>query len=112
MTFDEYLEESKRTAVELTDQNHNEQMVMTGLGLTGEAGEVADEIKKHIFHGHDLDKIKTMKELGDVLWYMARMCAILDVSFDQVAQMNIDKLKARYPNGFERERSINRPKEI
>lgn len=111
MTFDEYLSESKRTAVELTDQNRNEQMVMTGLGLTGEAGEVADEIKKHIFHGHPLNTEHAMKELGDVLWYMARMCAILDVSFDSVAQMNIDKLKARYPNGFERERSINRPKE-
>lgn len=108
MTFDEYVNESKRTATALSDDNRKEQMVMSGLGITGEAGEVADEIKKHVFHGHTLDEIKIMKELGDVLWYMARLCAILNVSLDTVAQMNIDKLKARYPNGFERERSINR----
>lgn len=108
MTFDEYLEQSKRTAVELNNNNKDPQLVMSGLGIAGEAGEVADEIKKILFHGHPLNAQKLMKELGDVLWYAARICAILNVSFDEVAQMNIDKLKSRYPNGFEKERSLNR----
>src|SRR5258708_1284706 len=108
MTFDEYLEQSKRTAVELDEKNKIPQLVMSGLGTAGEAGEVADEIKKIVFHDHPINKEKLMKEMGDVLWYLARVCAILDVSFNEVAKMNVDKLKTRYPNGFEKERSLNR----
>lgn len=77
-------------------------------GLTGEAGEVADLIKKHFGHGHELDLIKVNKELGDVLWYLSQLAEQFGLSLDDVAQANIDKLKKRYPDGFSEEASKNR----
>lgn len=78
------------------------------LGLTGEAGETADMIKKYIFHGHELDREALVKELGDVCWYVALLCKAIDVSLEEVLTKNIDKLKARYPEGFSESASINR----
>lgn len=78
------------------------------LGLAGEAGEVADLIKKHIYHGHPLDKEKLVKELGDCLWYVTGMAWALNVGLARVATVNITKLRKRFPNGFSTEASINR----
>ena len=78
------------------------------LGLTGEAGEVADMIKKHIFHGHDLDTDALVKEIGDVCWYVALLCTAIGVDMASVMEKNIEKLKTRYPEGFSSEASINR----
>lgn len=78
------------------------------LGLTGEAGEVADMIKKYFFHGHELNTDELIKELGDVMWYVALLCNALDISLDHVMTRNINKLKARYPEGFSEEASIKR----
>lgn len=75
------------------------------LGLTGEAGEVADHIKKYIGHGHDLDVEKVKKELGDVLWYVAVVAARLDLDLGDVASANVEKLRKRYPDGFSSEAS-------
>ena len=79
-----------------------------GLGLAGEAGECVDIIKKHLYHGHPLDKEKLKKELGDVAWYIALICEVTDMSFEEVMRTNIDKLMARYPDGFDPNRSMNR----
>ena len=79
-----------------------------GLGLTGEAGEIADEIKKYLHHEHPLNREKLLKELGDLAWYIALCCEVLHESFDHVLEMNIDKLKARYPDGFDPQRSMHR----
>lgn len=79
-----------------------------GLGIAGEAGEVADLIKKHLHHGHELPREEMIKELGDVAWYLALGCTAIDVDMETVLQRNIDKLKARYPEGFSSERSIHR----
>ncbi len=83
-------------------------LVCAIFGLTGEGGEVADIVKKQIFHGHmfDVDEIK--KELGDVMWYVAMCCNVLNISLDDVMQGNIDKLRKRYPDGFSEQASINR----
>lgn len=78
------------------------------LGLTGEAGEVADSIKKFIFHGHDLGRDGLIKELGDVCWYLALLCHAIDVPLEEVMTLNIEKLKKRYPEGFSESASINR----
>jgi NTP pyrophosphatase (non-canonical NTP hydrolase) len=80
----------------------------TALGLAGESGEVADIIKKTFYHGHPLDKEALHKELGDVLWYLAVMADALGYDLDDIAQANVDKLRARYPEGFSEERSLNR----
>ncbi len=78
------------------------------LGLTGEAGEVADIIKKHLYQGHDLYPSEVIEELGDVLWYVALMADYFNVTLGFVMQQNITKLKARYPEGFDPVRSVNR----
>lgn len=76
------------------------------LGLVCEAGEVGDIIKKHLYHGHELDENKLKSELGDVLWYLGNICNVLDIKLEDVASKNIKKLKERYPNGFSQEDSI------
>ena len=87
------------------------QLATFGLGVAGEAGEVADLIKKHLGHGHALDRDKLRKELGDVLWYVAGIAHLHGMPLSEVATANIVKLQARYPNGFSSEASINRPQE-
>ena len=78
------------------------------MGLCGESGEAIDIVKKHLHQGHELDKEKLIKELGDIAWYLAETAYALDVDLDAVLEKNIAKLKARYPAGFDTERSINR----
>lgn len=78
------------------------------LGLTGEAGECADLLKKHLYHGHDYDSIEMVKELGDVLWYIALAAYSMGYTLDEVMEKNLSKLYARYPDGFTTERSLNR----
>jgi len=78
------------------------------MGLCGEAGEAIDLVKKHLAQGHELDREKLAKELGDVAWYLAETAHAIGYDLEAVLQMNIDKLKARYPEGFSSERSQNR----
>lgn len=86
--------------------------IINGLfGLSGEAGELADMIKKWIFHNSDLDENHAKKELGDVMWYVAMICESFGWSLDEIMLMNIDKLKKRYPEGFDTERANNRKPE-
>lgn len=78
------------------------------LGLSGEVGEFNDLIKKWIFHEKPIDTTHLKKELGDVLWYIALICESFGWSMDDIMKMNIDKLKSRYPEGFDTNRSNNR----
>ena len=80
------------------------------LGLAGESGEVCDILKKHLFQGHGLDGDSVIDELGDVLWYISELAAGLNKTLEEVATHNIAKLKARYPDGFDPERSQHRAK--
>jgi NTP pyrophosphatase (non-canonical NTP hydrolase) len=91
-----------------TDQTMDEMLTNGALGLAGESGEVADVIKKYLFHGHALDTAKVQKELGDLLWYVAQVSWALDFNLSDAMQANIDKLWERYPNGFNHQDSINR----
>lgn len=79
-----------------------------GLGVAGEAGEIADEVKKVAFHGKTLDRAKVVEEMGDALWYLARLAAKLGTTLSDVAQINAIKLAARYPNGYSDEASAAR----
>lgn len=83
-------------------------LAVMGLGVAGEAGEVVELIKKHVGHGHELPPEQLKKELGDVLWYVAAIATLAGFSLDEVAQLNIAKLKARYPEGFSEAASKNR----
>lgn len=81
------------------------------MGLTGEAGELTDLFKKWIFHNAPLDEEHAKKEVGDVCWYIAMICHSMGWDLDKIMQMNIDKLKSRYPDGFDTEKSNHRKKE-
>lgn len=71
------------------------------LGLSGEVGEFNDMIKKWVFHEKDLDIEHAKKEAGDICWYLAMLCESFGWSLDEIMQMNVGKLKARYPEGFD-----------
>lgn len=73
---------------------------MGALGLAGEAGEVADLLKKSLFHGHQVDPATLRKELGDVLWYIAALATMSGLTLEEIAAANIEKLRRRYPQGF------------
>lgn len=106
MTINGYQGEAMRTASGMS-QNHP--MWLNGvLGLNGEAGEVADLVKKHLFQGHPIDFEHMAKELGDVAWYVAVTAHAIGYDLETILQMNVDKLRKRYPNGFEAERSLHR----
>jgi len=92
------------------DQNSDQKLVNAALGLSGEAGEVADLLKKYLFQGHAMDRDRILEEVGDVLWYCALACTALDEDLSAVAEANIDKLRQRYPNGFSEYRSTHRDK--
>ena len=78
------------------------------MGLCGESGEAIDIVKKWLAQGHDLDKEKLAKELGDICWYLAETATALDLSLEDIMAANIEKLKKRYPSGFDADRSRNR----
>jgi NTP pyrophosphatase (non-canonical NTP hydrolase) len=69
-------------------------------GLTGEAGEVADYLKKVFGHGHPLDVDRVKNEISDVLWYCAVLADRFGLTLADIAAANVEKLKARYPSGF------------
>ncbi len=106
MTLDEYQVLAARTLGQ--DRTYEQQLANAALGLAGEAGEAADLIKKHLYHDTPLDTDALVKELGDCLWYIGAFATILDMSLDDIAVRNVEKLRKRYPQGFDPERSRNR----
>lgn len=94
MRFDEYQEEAKKTAI----YPYQYRVVYPALGLAGEAGEVAEKVKKHIRDGVlNVEELK--KELGDVLWYLAAIASDLGLTLDDVAEANLQKLRSRQARG-------------
>lgn len=105
MNFNEYQKAALRTANEM---DNCKQLMNAALGICGEGGEVADMVKKSAFQGHSMNVTHVAKELGDVLWYIAIGAHAIGIDLEEIAQMNVDKLKKRYPDGFASELSINR----
>lgn len=97
MTPTEYQRLAARTAKPLSTRD---EWLHYSLGLTGEAGEVAELIKKKIFYNKLTDPERIAEELGDCMWMIAMLSTTLGVSLESVMQRNIDKLLTRYPNGF------------
>ena len=85
-------------------------LINSVMGLCGESGESIDIVKKWLAHGHELDKDHLIRELGDIAWYLAEAATALDISLEQILQTNIDKLKKRYPEGFDTKKSLTRLK--
>lgn len=106
MTINEYQKEALRT---LNKSLASSEIVEEGLmGLNGEAGEAIDILKKHLFQGHSLNTEHLAKELGDIAWYLAITANALGYDLETILQMNIEKLKDRYPNGFHVKDSLHR----
>ena len=83
-------------------------LINSVMGLCGESGEAIDIVKKWLAQGHELDRERLAKELGDIAWYLAEAATALDISLEEILQGNIDKLKKRYPDGFDTQKSIIR----
>lgn len=114
MNFNEYQELSRRTMPEPVIDTKSRTVwsdsvkANYALGLVCEAGEVGDTIKKELFHGHEVDRLKKIDELGDVLHYYQGVLQIYNITLEEVMDYNIRKLSKRYPDGFSQEASINR----
>lgn len=106
MTPNEYQKLAMRTCSIPYNQKHD-QLMHAVFGLTSEAGEVAGLFQKE-YQGHERDPEHLKKELGDCLWMIAEACTAMDWDMETVMQANIDKLKARYPDGFDAEHSLHR----
>ena len=106
MTVNEY---QKLAMTTLNPALEKKDVLINGvMGLCGESGEAIDIVKKWLAQGHELDKEKLAKELGDIAWYLAETATALDLQLEDVFAANIEKLKKRYPEGFAAERSIHR----
>ena len=106
LTADEYQKKAMQT---LNPALSKHDVLLNGvMGLCGESGECIDLVKKHLHQGHELDRAKLAKELGDVAWYLAETAYALDLSLEEILRGNLDKLKRRYPQGFDAEKSVNR----
>ena len=97
-----------RTASGTNDDNDTSQLLNGVMGLNGESGECIDILKKALFQGHGLDTEHLAEELGDVAWYLAVSADALGYTLEEIMQMNVEKLRKRYPAGFSSDRSVNR----
>lgn len=106
MTINEY---QKLAMTTLNPELSKKDVLINGvMGLCGESGEAIDIVKKWLAQGHELDKEKLAKELGDVCWYLAETATALGLSLEDIMAANIEKLKKRYPEGFDSGRSVHR----
>lgn len=106
MKINEYQKLALRT---LNPELSSKDVLINGvMGLCGESGEAIDLVKKHLAQGHPLDREKLAKELGDVAWYLAETAYAIGYDLEDILQMNIEKLRQRYPEGFDAEASLHR----
>ena len=109
MRTNDHQSERRLLTVMLTTPAIDLSGVLNGcLGLSGEVGEVMNMVKKWVFHEKPLDEIHLKKEIGDVMWYVAMLCESFGYDLDEILQMNVDKLKARFPEGFDPDKANNR----
>lgn len=108
LTLSDYQRMARRTAGTKQKSDKREEAM---LGLAGEVGELCDHYKKYKHQGHAFDRDHMIEEAGDVLWYLSELADGLDISLEDIAIRNIEKLARRYPDGFDPERSMHREEE-
>lgn len=106
MKINEYQELAMKTLN--PELSKRDVLINSVMGLCGESGEAIDIVKKWMAQGHELDKAHLAKELGDIAWYLAEAATALDLQLEEILQANIEKLRKRYPEGFQADRSQNR----
>lgn len=97
MNFTDYQREAKRTAKEL---NWHTALMHAGMGVSGEAGELNDAIKRHTIYGKTFDIENYCEEIGDLLWFCAYAASVVDRSLAEIAEANINKLRVRFPDAY------------
>jgi NTP pyrophosphatase (non-canonical NTP hydrolase) len=112
----EYLQAARRT--DISDKNYNEvvsvrmsymaRLIHAGMGITTEAGEFMDALKKHTMYGRQIDTTNLKEELGDLMWYISLACDELGITLEEVMERNIAKLRKRYPEQFTEIDATNR----
>ncbi len=85
-------------ALDTFEDTPRERLLLSGMGLAGESGEVCDMIKKTAFHGAEMDRDDLVKELGDILWYYTLLLHLEGMTMDQIKEANVRKLCKRYPD--------------
>jgi NTP pyrophosphatase (non-canonical NTP hydrolase) len=115
MTNNEYIKNALKTNTpnykdikKRFDSDYMIDILHSAIGLSGESGELLDAVKKHLYYGKSLDIINLKEEAGDILWFLSILLNRLDISFEEVMEKNIEKLKARYGEKFSEEKAINR----
>ncbi len=115
MNSKEYIQDAIRTeSTDFSAMNDRltvdgtKRLLHAGIGLSTEAGEFLDALKKHIFYGKELDRVNLKEEMGDLFWYLAIACDELGVEFEPLMETNIAKLKARYGEKFTEHKAENR----
>lgn len=106
LTLTEYQRLAERTAG--AGKEGERRLIISALGLAGEAGEFANLVKKLTAHGHEISRETLSDELGDVLWYLAEAATACNLDLGHIARQNVLKLQKRYPDGFDSHRSIHR----
>ena len=106
MTLNEYQNLAQRTSRK--DISPDDHLMNDMLGLAGETGECCDLVKKNRYQDGRYIRSDLLDELGDVMWYVAEAASAMGVTLESVAQHNVDKLRARYPQGFDADKSLHR----
>lgn len=105
MNIEQYKADSERT---LIDKGHDMNLLHAAMGIGTEAGELLDAFKRNIFYGKDLDVVNIKEEVGDIMWYVAILLRELDLDFHEILDLNIKKLRARFPDKFTEKDALNR----
>lgn len=106
MDFKQYQEKAKRTRNELKSDFDNQLHMV--LGISTEAGELADAYKKMLAYNKPIDMVNVAEEIGDLMWYIANFLEMTGLDFDSILEKNIRKLEVRYPEKFSEEKAVNR----
>jgi len=106
MNFKQYTKETERTSAVLETETLNNLHYL--LGMATEVGELLDIWKKNIAYKKEIDWINVVEELGDITWYFSNFIRINNIDFEEILNINISKLRARYPEKFTEEKAINR----
>lgn len=112
MTPEDYLKLSERTEKKFPDglflTTEQAELLHHSMGMVTEAGEFMDALKRVLIYGKEIDKTNLKEEIGDMLWYIAGAIRLVETSFSEEFERNINKLRARYPSKFDSEKALNR----
>lgn len=109
MNIKKYLEESEKTlSTGFNIDDKKAKLLHAAIGLSTESGEILDAFKKSIYYGKELDVVNIKEELGDIMWYMAILLRDLDFDFEEILDINIEKLRKRYGEKFDKQKSLKR----